>query len=312
MGITSSGGLPISVLIPTKNEEGNIRDCIESVLWANEVFVLDSHSSDGTVCLARRMGAQVFQRAFDDYSSNKKWALENIPFKNDFVFILDADMRVTEALRNELTKEFQGGPGADAYYVPIRNLFFGRWIKHGGWYPNFHLMLFRRGRAVFEDRLVHAHVLAHGNISYLRNDVLHVDRKGIAHFIERHNTYSDMEAVEVFPGLASRGGGYRLQPSLKRVGPERRRLLKMISYQYLPARSLLKFLWMYLLRLGFLDGRIGFRYCVLHAFYEYLISLKLEELRDPESAIHRAYSQYLRGQAWHSCSVGTRKPGVSI
>lgn len=292
--MAATGKSPISVFIPTKNEERNIVECIKSVSWADQILVLDSYSSDQTVALARQMGAEVFQRQFDNYSSNKNWALRNLPFRNEFVFLLDADMRPTDELTEEICKEVGRGPAIAGYYLRIRNYFNGKWIKHGGWYPNYHLMIVKHACARVEDRLVHAHLLVEGNTKYLKNDVLHLDFKGIEHFIERHNLYSSLEAIEAYRQMTGDGRGEYLPADAVAPGPGRRRFLKALAYRYLPARAFFKFLWMYVVKLGFLDGRIGFRYCLLHAFYEYQISLKLEELKEPESPMREKYRRYLK------------------
>jgi hypothetical protein len=240
------------------------------------------------------MGAEVFQRQFDNYSSNKNWALRNLPFRNEFVFLLDADMRPTDDLREEICKEVGRDPAIAGYYIPIRNYFNGKWIKHGGWYPNYHLMIVKHACARIEDRLVHAHLLVEGDTKYLKNDVLHLDYKGIEHFIERHNLYSSFEAIEAYRQMTGDGRDEYLPADAVTPGPGRRRLLKTLAYRYLPARAFFKFFWMYVVKFGFLDGRIGFRYCLLHTFYEYQISLKLEELREPGSPMREKYRRYLK------------------
>jgi hypothetical protein len=177
-----------------------------------------------------------------------------------------------------------GSPQHHGYYLARQNWFAGAWIRHGGWYPDWNLRLLRRGRGRYEARLVHEHILLTGPPGYLQNPLIHYDYKGIERYFERHNVYSSLEAVEAFWTLnAPRPEG--LPASLRAKGPGRRRFLKNLAYRYLPARALVKFLWMYCFKLGFLDGRMGFRFCVLHTFHDYQISLKLEELRELKSAI---------------------------
>jgi glycosyltransferase involved in cell wall biosynthesis len=284
---------PVSVLICTKNEERNLRGCLESVAWADDVVVLDSYSDDGTLKIARELGARVVQRAFDNFSAHKNWALENIDFGHDWVLIVDADERVSEALAREIAAAVRRPGDLCGYYLPRKNLFRGQWMRHGGWYPDYNLRLLQRGRGRYEDRIVHEHVLLDGPAGYLENPLVHHDYKGIERYFERHNVYSSLEAVEARRTLLAQGAAAVLPALLGKKGPERRRFLKNLAYRYLPARSLFKFIWMYLIKLGFLDGRLGFRFCLLHTFYEYQVSLKLEELEDPGSPLSEKYRDLL-------------------
>ncbi|TGO02311.1 hypothetical protein PN36_27220 [Candidatus Thiomargarita nelsonii] len=286
----------LSVLIPTKNEERNIVDCLKSVSWADEIFVFDSYSSDKTVEIVREKGAKVVQREFDNFSTHKNWAIDHIDFKNEWILILDADERLTEALSKEIklicqktSSELKG------YYIGRQIWFAGTWVRHGGWYPDWQLRLFKRGYAHYESRIVHEHMLVEGPVGFLKNHLVHDDYKGIERYFERHNTYSSMEAVEIYKTLIKqkKSTDDKLMPTLFTRGPEQRRFLKNLAYRYLPARPLFKFVWMYFIKLGFLDGRIGFRFALLKAFYEYQISLKLEELNDPESPLYKKYKHYL-------------------
>jgi len=284
--------LPLTVIIPTLNEERNLPKTLDSVVgWAREVIVFDSFSDDRTADVAKAYGATFVQRRFDNYSTHKNWALENICFQTEWVLFLDADERLSPALRQEISDVLlAGGRDCDGYYVPRQVWFMGAWMKHGGVYPNLNLRLFRHALGRYENRLVHEHVILNGNVGYLTNDLVHDDYKGLEMYIARHNVYSSMEALEALKlrnCIGERNGGLSMRGS----GLERRRLLKELSYRYVPGRPLFKFIWMYLLKMGFLDGRAGFRYCVLQAFYEYQISLKRIELEcDPQSPIRYKYN----------------------
>jgi len=289
--------MAVSVLVPTRNEEMNLEACLSCLAPFGEVIVFDSHSTDRTVEIAERHGAAVVQREFDNFAAHKNWALENIPFRHEWVLMVDADERVGKELAEEIARIVSRNDSTiNGYYVARKNMLGGVWMRHGGWYPDWQLRLFRRSRARYESRLVHEHVLLDGKAGYLSNHLLHSDSKGLERYFDRHNTYSSMEAVEVCRALKTRGGASgQIEPSLFGKGPGRRRCLKLLAYRYLPFRSLFKFLWMYVFRGGFLDGRIGFRFCLLHTFYEYQVSLKLEELRDPDSPLRRKYRDYLDG-----------------
>lgn len=283
---------PISVLIPTKDEERNIAECIKSVSWAGEVFVYDSLSLDRTVEIAESLGANVVQQSFDNFSDHKNWALDNLPFKFDWVLILDADEHITTDLQKEIKHAIKPDD-ISGYYIPRKNLFMGKWIRHGGWFPDYQLRLFRRGKARYEKRIVHEHMVIDGQASYLQHPLIHHDFKGIERYFDRHNTYSSLEAVEAFKSLSRRKSSVQIDKELKKTGPERRRILKEFAYRFMPCRPLVKFLWMYVVKLGFLDGRMGFRYCLLHTFYEYQVSLKIEELVDDKSPMYEKYKRYL-------------------
>jgi glycosyltransferase involved in cell wall biosynthesis len=284
---------PVSVLVCTKNEERNLKDCLEGVSWADDIVVLDSFSDDDTVNIARQLGSLVVQREFTNFSDHKNWALDNLEFGHDWLLIVDADERVSEVLAQEIAAAV-GHPGEICgYYLARQNFFCGQWIRHGGWYPDYNLRLLKRGRGRYESRLVHEHVLLDGPAGYLKNPLIHHDYKGIERYFDRHNVYSSLEAVEARRTLMAHGPNQALPALLWGKGPGRRRFLKNLAYRYLPARSLVKFLWMYVIKLGFLDGRLGFRYCLLHTFYEYQVSLKLEELQDPGSPITQKYRDLL-------------------
>lgn len=294
---------PVSFILPTRNEERNIREAIESVIdWAGEVFVLDSYSDDRTVEIATGMGVQVAQRRFDNFSAQKNWALDNLPLKNEWVFFLDADERVTNELRAEIANILKAsGSRFDGYYVGMRQYFLGGMISHGGWYPNLRLLFFKHRLGRFEARIVHEHLVLDGPIGRLKHEVLHQDKKGLQQYFDRHNVYSTMEALEAYRHLADNGSLGQLKSSLFGTGPERRRALKRWAYRYLPCRPLFKFLWSYVLKRGFLDGRVGFRYCVLQSFYEYQVSLKLRELQsDSTSPMYRYASTDMTTVAHHA------------
>lgn len=285
--------VPVSVIVPTKNEERNIESCLKCLKWADEIIVFDSFSSDRTLSLAQENGAQVVQRIFDNFADHKNWALENIHTKHEWVLFVDADEQATSELANEIANSIASDSIYVGYYVARKNHFAGQWIKYGGWYPNWNLRLFRKEKGRYEQRLVHEHVLVDGPVGFLKNALVHDDYKGIERWFDRHNQYSSLEALEAYREMVGTHGDKRLGATLFKSGPHRRRLLKNLAYRYLPARSLFKFVWMYFFRMGILDGRIGFRYCLLQSFYEYQISLKLIELRDKKSPIRARFRDYL-------------------
>ena len=147
-------GSGVSVLIPTLNEEVNLPDCLASVGgWADDVWVVDSYSGDRTVEIAREAGANLVQHVFEGYAEQKNWALENVPFRGGWVLILDADERVLPGLATEITSIVGAdGNGYDGFYLNRKLIFYGKWIRHCGWYPSWNLRLFRNGHGRYEQR----------------------------------------------------------------------------------------------------------------------------------------------------------------
>jgi glycosyltransferase involved in cell wall biosynthesis len=277
---------PLSVLVPTLNEERNLPDCLASVGWADDIVVLDSNSADRTVAIAEGAAARVVRREFDNFSAHKNWALDNIDFRHPWILLLDADERVSAPLADEIHAAIAADDGPAGYYIPRRTIFAGRWLRHGGVWPDYNLRLLRRGHGRYEDRLVHEHIILDGEAGYLKGHLLHDDGKGLERFLERHNHYTTLEAVEI---VRSRTGGkaVRLAGDLRLAGPPRRRALKNFAQRYLPARPLCVFVYMYVLKGGFLDGRAGFRYALLKMFFEHQIVAKVKELLDPASSLAR-------------------------
>lgn len=258
----------ISIVIATKDEALHIERCIESVRELGPVFVVDSGSFDETVELARASGATVVDRPWLGYAAQKNWALENLPLETDWVLFLDADERLTEELRGELTAA-AGSDDVVGYHVARENVVLGRALRHAWWYPDYQLRLFRRGRARFEERLVHEHPVVDGPTEYLEHPLVHENLKGLGAFVERHLRYAELEAREIRSG--------RSEGSFLGSRAERRRALKTKVWYRLPFRPAIRFAWMYVVRRGFLDGREGRAYCQLIAAYEALIDAALLE-----------------------------------
>lgn len=286
--MSSDARLPISVIIPTRNEEKNLPACLASVAWANEVFVVDSSSADRTAEIARAAGANVVDFHYVPGGPRKKnWALDNLPLRHEWVLLLDADERITPELAQEIGRLFApGAPSCDGYYLNRKQVFLGTWLRHGGNYPSWNLRLLRRDAGRYErlgteglasagDVEVHEHIVLTGKAGYLAEPMLHEDDKGLAEFIDRHNRYSTWDAR--MRGELARHGAVDSIPARWHGGPvERKRFLKKI-WIHLPMRPLLRFLYMYVLRAGFLDGRAGWLYACFKAIQEFHISAKMYE-----------------------------------
>ena len=275
---------PVSVLIPTLDEEVNLPDCLASVAWADQVFVVDSFSRDRTIAIARERGAHVVQHEFESYSRQKNWALETLPFRHEWVLIVDADERVTPELRAEL-ETVLAAPRHEGYYVNRRFIFLGTWIRHAGWYPSWNLRLFRHRLGRYDDREVHEHVVLDGRAGYLQHDLLHQDRRGLEAYIARHNRYSTLEASARFKAECNAIDRAQLPVSLLASPVQRKRYLRERVWPKIPLKPLALFVYMYVIRRGFLDGRAGLALCVFHAFQEFMVGLKLAELRRSRSAL---------------------------
>ena len=291
----SSAYKSVSVFIPVKNEEENLPGCLQSLEWADEVFVVDSQSTDRTVETAERLGAKVHQFHFDGSMKKDDWALENLPFRNEWVLYIDADERVPPQLAEEITQTIQSSDAKDGYYINRRLIFMGHWMRHAGLYPSWTLRLFKHRLGRYErvpmrgrqhrDSKVHEHLILDGSAGYLSHDLIHRDLRDLYRYIERHNQYSDWDA-EVY--LQYRKEPLKSDPHLQ--GSVRaKRFVKRIWVR-LPFKPPLRFIYMYVIRAGFLDGAAGLHYCLLRAVHEYHISVKLKE---------RVYGKRWRTESTH-------------
>lgn len=265
----------VSILILTLNEETNLRDCLASLAWSDDVVVFDSFSTDQTCAIATACGARLVQRKFDNWSAHQNWAVSNIPFKHPWVLYMDADERCTPELRDEVLAAATAESSYGAFRIRRKDYFMGRWLKHAQLYPTWLVRLFRPEQIRYE-RLVNPVATVHGPIGELSAHIDHYPfSHGVAHWIARHNKYSDMEAVEAIK--AREQVAFKLRHLVSGDPNVRRRALKEIFFR-MPARPAVKFIYYYLWRRGFLDGRPGFTYATLQAFYEYMIECKRREL----------------------------------
>jgi glycosyltransferase involved in cell wall biosynthesis len=237
--------------VVTLDEEERLRRCLESVAWADEIVVVDAGSEDKTVQVAREFTDRVIVRAWPGFAAQKNFALEQA--QGEWLLSLDADEEVSPELRAEVTAILAGDGAHAGYAVPRRNVFLGQWIRHGGLYPDWQVRLFRRGRGRFVARAVHESVRLDGSVGRLRGPLVHRSYRDIADFIDRANRYSTLAAAE----QAARGG--------------------RVSAADLALRPLGRFLSMYVLRRGFLDGRQGLLLAGLYAYYVFIRTAKVWE-----------------------------------
>ena len=268
--------LPLSVLIIARDEELNLADCLHSVCgWAGQVaVVVDPRTTDRTREIARAAGCDVVERAFDGFARQREWAIRSGVLRHDWIFILDADERVAPRLRREIAGVLADPRPLAAYAVRFRFVFYGRWIKHG-WYGTWIIRMFHRDRARYELRDVHEHIAVDGATGYLTGDLIHNDFKDMDAWIAKHNRYATLEAREILRAsghgqMAGRFFGTRV---------ERRRFVKERIWNRIPFRPVWLFVYLYIAKLGFLNGSLGFRFCAMHAVFDALTTAKVWESR---------------------------------
>jgi glycosyltransferase involved in cell wall biosynthesis len=267
-----------SIYILTHNEELDIAACIESAMLSDDIMVVDSYSSDRTVEIAKGYPVRVVQHAFESHGRQRTWMLKSILPKYEWVYILEADERLTPELFAECTAATKN-PELIGYYVAERVMFMNTWIRHSTQYPRYQMRLFRHGKVWFTDYGHTEREVCDGQTGFIKQTYPHyTSGKGFSRWIEKHNRYSTDEAKETLRQLEEGKVNWK-NLFFGATEVERRRALKDLSL-HLPARPLIRFLYMYFILGGCLDGKAGFTWCVLQAFYEYLILLKVWEMKN--------------------------------
>jgi glycosyltransferase involved in cell wall biosynthesis len=242
----------LSAVVITVNEEDHLRRCLESVAWADEIVVVDAESHDKTVQIAREFTDRVIVRPWAGFPAQKNFALEQS--RGEWILSLDADEEAAPELRPEIMAVVAGSGACHGYAVRRQNMFLGRFIRHGGLYPDWQMRLFRRGRGHFAERAVHESVTVTGPVGRLRGHLVHRSYEGVSDFIGRANRYSSLAAEQmVREGRRVRMGELVLKP-------------------------LGRFLSMYVMKRGFLDGRRGLLLATLYAYYVFMRSAKVWEV----------------------------------
>lgn len=244
----------LSAIVLARDEERNIAACLERLQWADEVIVLDSGSRDHTRLLAERLGAKVYERAFDTYPRQRNAAMDLA--MGDWVLFVDADERVGEELAQEIGEAIQREDFA-GWWIPRQNYIFGKWIRHSGWYPDYQLRLFRWGKARYDEaRPIHEVVMLDGQAGYLKNSLVHYNYDTIAQFLERQRRYAVYEAQML------QEAGVRARRRNFLGGPLREFWQRLIGWR------------------GFLDGPYGLVLALLMAYYRILVYRELWRLQD--------------------------------
>ena len=246
----------LSVIIITLNEEANIQECLEGVRWAEEIVVVDALSSDRTVAIAREYTGRVFLNPWLGHKEQKNVALDRA--SHDWVLSLDADERASPALRAEIERTLSNPRVADGYDLPRKNLFLGRWLRHGGWYPDRVLRLFRKSQGRFGGVNPHDRVLLQGRLGHLSEPLLHITYRSVSQYIEKQYGYACIGARE----LIARRGAQR--PGVGAMA----------------VRPLIKFLEAYLVKRGFLDGFQGLLTALFAAYFAFIRQAKIRELSE--------------------------------
>ena len=273
----------LTVIILTLNEESNISQALNSVKgWAEDIIILDSGSTDGTVKLAESMGAKVFHRSFDNYANQRNYALKELPIKTEWIFFLDADEYPTEELKKEIS-ETLGSTDCDGFYLKRRFYFRGKWIKHGGYYPTWILRLFKKDKGHVE-REINEHFVVNGKTGYLKNDFADNNHKSLEEWIAKHKRYAAYEAEELIKFKKRKAEGRRDEfADLKGSQAQKKRWIRENIWNPLMPpliRPFIYYFYRYIIRLGFLDGKAGLVYHYLQGlWYPLLIDIKYLEMK---------------------------------
>lgn len=241
----------ISAILIIKNEINNLAECLKSVDWCDDIVVVDCFSTDGSAEFAKHFGARVFSEEWKGYGAQKNSALAKA--KGDWILNIDADERVSIELKNEIIATITENKTYDGYYIPRKNYFRNRWIKYGGWYPDYSLRLFKNGKGAFEERSVHEKVLIDGTCGYLRWPLIHYTYKSVSDFVIRMEKYSRLSLHDI----------------------ERRR--RSTSFLMGSLHGIYTFIYMYLIRFGFLDGDEGLFLAFSYSYYTILKYYRLSK-----------------------------------
>jgi len=274
----------LTVVILTYNEEVNIKQSISNVIdWADDVYVLDSYSTDKTVEISQQLGAKVFFRKFDNYAKQRTYAMQELPINTEWMLFLDADEYLFDELKKEIDTTLDN-TNFDGFYLKRRFYFMGSWIKYGGYYPTWILRLFKHKKATCH-RDMNEHIKVDGEIGYLKNDFVDENQKGITDWLNKHNKYVAFEAQELLNFEEDKKNNKKdVMSNLFGSQVERKRWIReKIWNPLLPplVRPFIYFFYRYIVRLGILDGKAGFVYHLIHGlFYRLLIDVKYLELKN--------------------------------
>lgn len=280
----------LDVMIITCNESANLPHCLAALRgWVDNVFIVDSGSTDDTTQIAGSYGAAVVRHDWEGYARQKNWGLKNLPFKSDWLLLLDADEVVTPQVREHIERIVRQPADQvreNGFFINRLTYFLGKPIYHCGYFPSWNLRLFKCGKGRFEDRAVHEHLVIDKPVGFIREPMLHHDRRGLEHYIAKHNRYSTLEAQAILHEL-NHPTDSEAQPQLTKSN-RTHRWLKQRLMSHIPMPDIWRFFYMYILRLGFLDGRAGLSFCRFIGMYDYMLALKLRDAKRQSKTPHLA------------------------
>lgn len=247
-----ASSVPISVVIITRDEEKNIAGCLQSVQWAEDIVVVDAESRDRTVELCKKFTPRVYQRPWPGYAEQKSFALRHA--KREWVLSLDADERVSDELREEISALVMSQPECDGYYLPRLSGYLGKWIRHCGWYPGYQLRLFRKSRTSVAQARVHEGFVVRGKVGYLHGALLHYSYRDLEENVRKLNRYSTLEAHD------------RLKHA-------------QVRWYHFVFHPLSEFWRKFVLRKGLREGMHGFVLCTMSAFQKMVLYMKIWQLQ---------------------------------
>jgi glycosyltransferase involved in cell wall biosynthesis len=289
----------LSALILTKNEERDLPGCLRSISWCDDIHVLDSGSTDRTCDIARRFGANVAVKTYPesdalfggDEAAHRNWSLRHTPFKHAWVLLLDADERVTPELARSVQSAVINPGDHVAFRIRRRDFYLDTWLKHVQ-ISTLYLRLFKPAHVAYE-RLINPVSIADGPVASIPGYLDHFPfSKGIAHWFERHNAYSSLEAEQILQNRRA-GTSFSLRKAFTSADVHERRFHQKELFYRLPCRPLAKFFIVYVIKRGFLDGRAGFQYALLQSLYEQMIVMKVDEAgsRIQDSRLRETHSR---------------------
>ena len=248
---------PLSAVIPTFNEAENILEVIDNLSFADEIIVIDSYSTDDTALLAEKQNVKLIQRKFDDFSTQKNFAINQA--ENDWVFVLDADERITIQLQKEIVEKLKNPVDYDGFWIPRKNYFLNKEVKFSGWQNDKVLRLFHKNKCQYNGKLVHEEISCKGKVGQFKNPIIHYTYNNYDDYVQKIKKYSALKARELFKK--------NKKPSL--------------YYHYI--KPAYRFVYHYLITLGFLDGKIGWTIAKINAIGMKEVYLKLKELYQSEN-----------------------------
>lgn len=277
--------VPVTVVVLTRDEEVNIARCLGSVGWADQAVVIDSGSADKTVPLARSLGAEVVEQPWLGFPGQREFALRSPEVRNDWVYFVDADEWVSPQLAVEIAARLEA-PDCAAFGHRLRLVFLNTWIRHCGWYSaSWVVRVVDRRYTKYDGSPVNERACVDGPVGRLANDIVDEDRKGLASWLHKHVRYAELEQRKLGQPVALRRRVRRFRSRDRtETKPLARVILKDLVLPALPARPLAVFLYMYVVRLGLLDGRAGLRFCFFHAWYQAVVNGLQAEARLPSRA----------------------------